>query len=132
MPGDVTRLDLNSATREELTELTGIGGALADRIIAHRTRIGGFESVEAIEHVNGVSERLAARLELLKPEERLSPEGLMSDLKNAGKDAAYLPDADAIVAHMATKVQGGDIICVFSNGGFGDIHSKLLARLGRR
>ena len=41
-------------------------------------------------------------------------------------------DADAIVAHLATKVQGGDIVCVFSNGGFGDIHQKLLTRLGRR
>jgi UDP-N-acetylmuramate: L-alanyl-gamma-D-glutamyl-meso-diaminopimelate ligase len=73
-----------------------------------------------------------ARLELLAPEERLNPEQLMADLKTLGKDAAYLPDAEAIVAHLATKVQGGDIVCVFSNGGFGGIHGKLLERLGRR
>ncbi len=70
-----------------------------------------------------------ARLELLTPEERLNPEKLMVDLKNEGKSAVYLPDADAIVAHMAKQAQGGDIICVFSNGGFGNIHNKLLQRL---
>ena len=28
------------------------------------------------------------------------------------------------------KPAGGDVICVFSNGGFGNIHEKLLAALG--
>ena len=45
-----------------------------------------------------------------RPRSGLNPEQLMADLKAAGKDAAYLPDADAIVAHLATKVQGGDIV----------------------
>ena len=66
------------------------------------------------------------------PEERLNPEKLMQDLKAAGKNAAYLPDADAIVAHLAKNAQGGDVVCVFSNGGFGGIHGKLLERLNRR
>src|SRR5690242_3995916 len=63
-----------------------------------------------------------ARLELLAPEERLNPEKLMLDLKNAGKNAAYLPDVDAIVAHVAKGALGGEVVCVFSNGGFGGIH----------
>jgi UDP-N-acetylmuramate: L-alanyl-gamma-D-glutamyl-meso-diaminopimelate ligase len=73
-----------------------------------------------------------SRLELLAPDERLDPARLMQDLKTAGKDAAYLPDADAIVAHIAKSVQGGEVVCVFSNGGFGGIHGKLLERLGRK
>jgi len=72
-----------------------------------------------------------ARLELLPPEERLDPARLMQDLKAGGKEAAYLPDADAIVAHVAKSAQGGEIVCVFSNGVFGGIHGKLLERLGR-
>ncbi len=72
-----------------------------------------------------------ARLELLAPEERLNPEKLIQDLKDAGKNAAYLPDADAIVAHVAKNAQGGEVVVVFSNGGFGGIHGKLLERLGR-
>jgi UDP-N-acetylmuramate: L-alanyl-gamma-D-glutamyl-meso-diaminopimelate ligase len=73
-----------------------------------------------------------ARLEQIAAAERLNPEKLMEDLKSAGKDAAYLPDVDSIVAHMAKNAQGGDIICVFSNGGFGGIHGKLLERLGKK
>src|SRR5262249_17698963 len=73
-----------------------------------------------------------SRLELLAPEERLNSEKLMLYLKSAGKNAAYLPDVDAIVSHVAKGAQGGEVICIFSNGGFGGIHGKLLERLGRR
>ena len=48
----------------------------------------------------------------------------MSDLRGAGKEAAYLPDADSIVTELGNKAQGGDVVCVFSNGGFGNIHSS--------
>jgi len=42
-------------------------------------------------------------------------------------------DVDAIVEHVGKNAQGGDLVCVFSNGGFGGIHRKLLERLnGRR
>jgi UDP-N-acetylmuramate: L-alanyl-gamma-D-glutamyl-meso-diaminopimelate ligase len=73
-----------------------------------------------------------ARLEQIAPEERLNPEKLMQDLQASGRDATYLPDADSIVAHVAKNVQGGDIVVVFSNGGFDGIHTKLLERLNRR
>ena len=89
------------------------------------------ELAGAFADANAVVIAQVARLELLSPEERLDPERLMQDLKGAGKDAAYLPDVNAIVAHVAQKAQGGDIVIVFSNGGFGGIHGKLLERLGR-
>src|SRR6185312_11353452 len=73
-----------------------------------------------------------ARLEQLAAGDRLNPEKLMQDIKSSGKNAAYLPDIDAIVNHVSKNIQGGDIVCVFSNGGFGGIHGKLLERLGRR
>ncbi len=56
----------------------------------------------------------------------------MAHIKASGKEAEYLPDVDAIVAHVASRAQGGDLVVVFSNGGFGGIHGKLLERLGRR
>jgi len=90
------------------------------------------ELVSAFADADGVVVSEVARLEQLSAEERLNPEKLMLDLKASGRNAAYLPDTDAIVAHMAKSAQGGDIVCVFSNGGFGGIHSKLLDRLGRR
>ena len=73
-----------------------------------------------------------ARLEQLAAAERLDPEKLMRDIGATGKPTAYLPDADAIVAHLAKSAQGGDVVVVFSNGGFGGIHGKLLQRLGGR
>jgi UDP-N-acetylmuramate: L-alanyl-gamma-D-glutamyl-meso-diaminopimelate ligase len=91
-----------------------------------------LELAESFAQADGVVVSQVARLELLKPEERLDPEMLMADLKAAGKDAAYLPDVDSIVSHMGTKAQPGDLVVVFSNGGFGGIHGKLLERLGRR
>ena len=55
-----------------------------------------------------------ARLELLAPEERLNPEKLMQDIGATGKPTAYLPDADAIVAHLAKDRAGRRRDCAFS------------------
>jgi UDP-N-acetylmuramate: L-alanyl-gamma-D-glutamyl-meso-diaminopimelate ligase len=90
------------------------------------------ELAESFADANAVVVSEVARLEQIAVGERLNPEKLMADLKASGKDAAYLPDANAIVAHLAHLAQGGDVICVFSNGGFDGIHGKLLARLGKR
>src|SRR5215469_13213560 len=90
------------------------------------------ELVSAFADADAVVVAEVARLDQLALGERLNPEKLMQDLKTAGKNAAYLPDADAIVTHVSKNIQGGDIVCVFSNGGFGGIHGKLLERFGRR
>jgi UDP-N-acetylmuramate: L-alanyl-gamma-D-glutamyl-meso-diaminopimelate ligase len=90
------------------------------------------ELADSFADANAVVVSEVARLEQISAEERLNPEKLMQDLKTAGKDAAYLPDVDAIVAHVAKNAHGGDVVCVFSNGGFGGIHAKLLARLGKK
>jgi UDP-N-acetylmuramate: L-alanyl-gamma-D-glutamyl-meso-diaminopimelate ligase len=90
------------------------------------------ELADSFTDADGVIVSEIARLEQLKPEERLNPERLMQDLKGRGKQAAYLANVDAIVAHAGKEVQPGDIVCVFSNGGFGGIHGKLLERFARR
>jgi len=89
------------------------------------------ELAAAFDDADAVVISQVARLELLAPEERLNPEKLIQDLKGAGKDASYLPDVEGIVAHVAKQAQGGEVVVVFSNGGFGGIHGKLLERLGR-
>ena len=53
-----SRIDINHATREELLALPGVGSVLAERIIVHRDRAGGFGSVEELREVTGVSDRL--------------------------------------------------------------------------
>jgi UDP-N-acetylmuramate: L-alanyl-gamma-D-glutamyl-meso-diaminopimelate ligase len=69
---------------------------------------------------------------VLTPEERLDTTKLAADLKANGKAAHFLPDVDTIVHHLGQQAQGGDVICVFTNGGFGNIHARLLERLGKR
>ncbi len=85
--------------------------------------------VDAFADADAVVVSQVARLEQLQPGERLDPARLMQDLNATGKPSAYLPDADAIVDHLAKHAEGGDVVCVFSNGGFGGIHGKLLDRL---
>ena len=88
------------------------------------------ELVDALERADAVVVAEVARLEQLPLGERLDPEKLMQDLRLTGKPAAYLPTVDSIVDHVGSGARPGDVVCVFSNGGFGDIHNRLLARLG--
>jgi len=70
-----------------------------------------------------------ARLEQLAPRERLDPARLIGDLQAKGKSAHYLPTVDRIIEHVHAQAQGGDVVCIFSNGGFGNIHQRLLQSL---
>ncbi len=56
------RLDLNSATREELMTLPGIGSAKADKIIEYRESHGGFRSVEELMEIPGIKEGIYLKL----------------------------------------------------------------------
>jgi UDP-N-acetylmuramate: L-alanyl-gamma-D-glutamyl-meso-diaminopimelate ligase len=65
----------------------------------------------------------------LPDSERFSPDELVRDLNAVGQSARYIPDVDEIVATLARERRDGDLIVIMSNGGFGGIHSKLLAAL---
>jgi len=47
-----------------------------------------------------------------------------------GARARVLADVDALAAAVAAEAREGDQVLVMSNGGFGGLHGKLLARLG--
>jgi UDP-N-acetylmuramate: L-alanyl-gamma-D-glutamyl-meso-diaminopimelate ligase len=68
----------------------------------------------------------------LPEEQRLSVERLVEDLKTAGRDARYIPAVDDIVRTVAAEARDGDLVVVMSNGGFDDIHRKLLSALEAR
>ena len=51
---------------------------------------------------------------------------LVENIKKSGKPAFNLPDADAIVAHLTPELRENDVVAVMSNGGFGNIHEKIL------
>ena len=55
--------DINTADKEALMELPGIGEKLAERIVAYREANGPFTSVEEIMEVDGIGEGKFADLE---------------------------------------------------------------------
>ncbi|QGV80682.1 ComEA family DNA-binding protein [Streptomyces ficellus] len=61
-------VSLNTATVEQLDTLPGVGPVLAQHIVDHRTRHGGFRSVDELREVNGIGERRFADLQpLVRP-----------------------------------------------------------------
>jgi UDP-N-acetylmuramate: L-alanyl-gamma-D-glutamyl-meso-diaminopimelate ligase len=64
--------------------------------------------------------------------ERLHPENVVSALQKAGKDAALLQNADAIVTNLTSRLASGDVVAILSNGGFDGIYEKLPAALQGR
>ena len=61
--------------------------------------------------------------------ELFSAEQLAADLRARGRDAVALDGVDAIVEQLAASCAPGDVVVTLSNGGFGGIWEKLLARL---
>jgi UDP-N-acetylmuramate: L-alanyl-gamma-D-glutamyl-meso-diaminopimelate ligase len=71
------------------------------------------------------------RPEQIPPEERMRPERVVADLRARGIDAVTIADVDAIVEHLARDRDGNGVALIMSNGSFGGIWDRLLARLRR-
>src|SRR5262249_23707285 len=90
------------------------------------------ELPEALKHADGVFISQVARLEQIPEAERLRPEQVVEEISADGRPAFYEKNADAIVDRITPLVKKKDVIVVFSNGGFDNIHQKLLSRLRNR
>ena len=54
--GEVIIRDLNSASKEDLQQIYGIGPAFSERIIKYRDLLGGFASIDQLREVYGLKE----------------------------------------------------------------------------
>ena len=58
------RLNINTATKQQLLDLPGIGEVTAERILLYRKENGNFSSIEDLLAIKGMSKR---KIEILRP-----------------------------------------------------------------
>jgi len=83
----------------------------------------------ALSLADGVFISAIARAEQLDPNDRLNVDQVVTDIKKSGRLAWHKKDADAIIEKLLPQLEKGDVVAVFSNGGFDGLIDKLLARL---
>ncbi len=84
---------------------------------------------EAFEHADGVFISQVARLDQIPEKERLNPEAVVKAIGKDGRPAFYEKNAAAIVDRIVPMLKKEDVVVVFSNGGFDNIHERLLTKL---
>ncbi len=85
-------VNLNTATRDELVAVPGIGPTKAQAIIDHRTAKGPFKSVDDLRDVKGFRGKLVDRL---RPELVVAPGPAKGASRAEGKGAPTVARADA-------------------------------------
>lgn len=63
------------------------------------------------------------------PEDHFSAGRLAADLGARGQQAVSFKDTDAILRHLVATLHSGDVVVILSNGGFDNIHQRLLDSL---
>jgi len=87
------------------------------------------ELPEALSLADGVVMAPVARLDQIPDNDRLDPVKVIKTIEEAGKPAFYESNIDDIIKRVKPLASTGDAVVVFSNGGFGGIHDKLLKEL---
>ena len=84
---------------------------------------------DALGHADGVILAKVAKIEQIAENERLNPAKVVEAIAAKGKPAFYEPEVGAIIARLKPLANSGDVVVVFSNGGFDGIHARLLKEL---
>ena len=70
-------------------------------------------------------------LDRIAPEERLSAQQLVADIKARGVNAHYFPIVDEMLPFILAKIETGDVLLVMSTGSFDNLIDRLLQGLSR-
>jgi UDP-N-acetylmuramate: L-alanyl-gamma-D-glutamyl-meso-diaminopimelate ligase len=73
--------------------------------------------------------RRPSMLEKVPAGERFSAEDLVVELQRQGKTAVFFPGTDGIIDFLVATARSGDVVLIMSNGGFDNIHERLLESL---
>ena len=127
-----------TAVRETLTALKQayegqrLVAVFEPRTNSSRRRIFQNDYVSAFDRADILLVREPVPLADFPAEQLFSSKQLASDLKDRGIDALSFPDTDEILDHLQTMLVPGDVVAILSNGGFDNIHTRLLEMLGKR
>ena len=92
---------------------------------------GVFQTVypAAFDEADIVCIRKPSRLDKVPEAERFSSKRLVDDIRARGIEARHFDDTEGIIDFAAETARPGDLVLVMSNGGFDNIHERLLERL---
>ena len=90
------------------------------------------ELADALSAADGVVFSQIDRLQQLPPSQRLNPEQLAEDIRRRGKPCEYLANANAVYRYLANETRPQDVVCIFSNGSYGNLRAKLKQALQQR
>jgi len=87
------------------------------------------ELIEALAEADASVIAAVANPEKVAADQRLDTAKVAAAVTARGRPCWFEADTDAIVSRLKTEGRNGDVIVVFSNGGFDGIHDKLLGTL---
>jgi UDP-N-acetylmuramate: L-alanyl-gamma-D-glutamyl-meso-diaminopimelate ligase len=87
-----------------------------------------FQNVypDAFKDADLVCIREPSLLSKIPAEHRFSSARLVSDLQARGMNAHYFENTDRIIDFLVSRARPGDAVLIMSNGGFDNIHERLL------
>jgi len=120
-------LNLNTASKEELVALSGIGAAKAQAIIDYRVQHGGFKTVDELKEVKGIGAR---RFEKLKSELTVSPVAAMAASCTGGVGSVAAGSVPAGAGSVRTGVSADGAVAGLSAGAVDEGTSPAVAGVG--
>jgi UDP-N-acetylmuramate: L-alanyl-gamma-D-glutamyl-meso-diaminopimelate ligase len=87
------------------------------------------ELIEALAEADASVIAAVANPEKVAAEDRLDTAKVAASVTLRGRPCWFEADTDGIVSRLKAECRSGDVIVVFSNGGFDGIHDKLLETL---
>ena len=87
------------------------------------------ELIEALKVADGCVIAAVNAIEKVPVELRLDPEKVALEVTASGRECYYEPSTESIIERLKSQTKSGDVIVVFSNGGFDGLHGKLIEQL---
>jgi UDP-N-acetylmuramate: L-alanyl-gamma-D-glutamyl-meso-diaminopimelate ligase len=96
------------------------------RTNSSRRQIFQKDYVSAFDHADLVLVREPVPLPNFPADQLFSSRQLASDLRERNIEALSFADTDGILTHLHSTLLPGDVVAILSNGGFDNIHTRLL------